>query len=101
MPRQARLDAPGTLHLVMIRGVERSPIFKDDQDRQNFISRGGVCDPLDREIERVRLDALNEYISIQAARDLYGVVIDPKKFEVDDKATKALRAKLKGEKRDM
>ena len=47
------------------------------------------------------MDALNEYISIQAARDLYGVVIDPKTFEVDDKATKALRAKLKGEKRDM
>jgi putative transposase len=41
MPRQARLDAPGTLHHVMIRGIERSPIFKDDQDRQDFISRTG------------------------------------------------------------
>jgi len=36
MPRQARLDAPGTLH--QIRGIERSPIFKDGQDRQDFIS---------------------------------------------------------------
>lgn len=59
---------------------------------------GGVGDPLDREAEKVRLDALNEYISIQAARELYGVVIDPGTFEVDDEATKALRAKLKGEK---
>jgi len=42
MPRQARLDAPGTLHHVMIRGIERSPIFKDDQDRQDFISRMGM-----------------------------------------------------------
>jgi putative transposase len=41
MPRQARLDAPGTLHHVMIRGIERSTIFKDDQDRQDFISRMG------------------------------------------------------------
>jgi len=41
MPRQARLDAPGTLHHVMIRGIERSPIFKDDQDRQDFVSRAG------------------------------------------------------------
>ena len=39
MPRQARLDAPGTLHHVMIRGIERSPIFKDNQDRQDFVSR--------------------------------------------------------------
>jgi REP element-mobilizing transposase RayT len=42
MPRQARLDAPGTLHHVMIRGIERSAIFKDDQDRQDFISRTGM-----------------------------------------------------------
>jgi len=41
MPRQARLDAPGTLHHVMIRGIERSRIFKDDQDRQDVISRTG------------------------------------------------------------
>jgi N-methylhydantoinase B len=56
---------------------------------------GGVGDPLDREIEKVRLDALNEYISIQAARDVYGVVVNPDTFEVDEEATKALRAKLK------
>ena len=36
-------------------------------------------------------DTLNEYISIQAARDVYGVVIDPKTFEVDDEATTELR----------
>jgi hypothetical protein len=31
----------GTLHHVMIRGIERSPIFKDDQDRQDFVLRTG------------------------------------------------------------
>jgi hypothetical protein len=31
MLHQARLDAPGTLHHVMIRGIETSPVFKDNQ----------------------------------------------------------------------
>jgi hypothetical protein len=39
MPRQARLDAPGTLHHVMIRGIEGQSIFREDKDRENFLSR--------------------------------------------------------------
>jgi len=35
MPRQARLDAPGTLHHVIIRGIERKETVKDDHDRQS------------------------------------------------------------------
>ena len=58
---------------------------------------GGIGSPLEREVEKVRWDALNEYISIGAARDVYGVVIDAETFEVDEEATKALREKLKGE----
>ena len=42
MPRGARLDAPGTLHHVILRGIERRKIVKDDQDRDNFISRLGA-----------------------------------------------------------
>ncbi len=42
MPRQARLDAPGTLHHVRIRGIGRSSIFEDDQDRHDFVSRLGI-----------------------------------------------------------
>jgi N-methylhydantoinase B len=56
---------------------------------------GGVGDPLDREVEKVRSDVINEYISIQAAKDTYGVIIDPESFDVDHEPTKALRAKLK------
>lgn len=36
-----RLDAPGTLHHVMIRGIEKGPIAKDDKDRADFVSRLG------------------------------------------------------------
>ena len=41
MPRRARLDAPGTLHHVIIRGIERRKIVDDDQDRQAFVNRLG------------------------------------------------------------
>ncbi|MFH0813062.1 MAG: transposase [Pseudomonadota bacterium] len=41
MPRQARLDAPGTLHHVMTRGIEGAKIFRDDEDRKDFLSRVG------------------------------------------------------------
>ena len=37
--RQARLDAPGVLHHVMGRGIERSRIFWDDCDKEDFIRR--------------------------------------------------------------
>jgi N-methylhydantoinase B len=60
---------------------------------------GGFGDPLDREVEKVRLDTLDEYISIEVARNAYGVVIDPKSFEVDHKATTELRRKLKAQKK--
>ena len=39
MPRQARLDAPGVLHHVMARGIERRRIFLDDEDREDFVRR--------------------------------------------------------------
>ena len=39
MPRQARLDCPGTLHHVMVRGIEGRDIFVDDSDREDFLSR--------------------------------------------------------------
>jgi putative transposase len=39
MPRSARLDAPGVLHHVMGRGLERQVIFRDDQDRDDFVHR--------------------------------------------------------------
>ena len=41
MPRQARIDAPGALHHIIIRGIERRVIFKDAQDYQNFLERLG------------------------------------------------------------
>jgi REP element-mobilizing transposase RayT len=41
MPRGARLDAPGALHHVMIRGIERTAIVSDDEDRLDLLNRIG------------------------------------------------------------
>jgi len=41
MPRKARVDAPGALHHIIARGIERRKIFKDNFDRNNFLKRLG------------------------------------------------------------
>lgn len=41
MPRKARIDAPGALHHIIVRGIERRKIFYDDNDRDNFLDRLG------------------------------------------------------------
>ena len=39
MPRQARIDAPGALQHIIVRGIERRKIFQDDADRMGFVAR--------------------------------------------------------------
>jgi len=41
MPRKSRIDAPGAFHHIIARGIERSDIFKDNTDRNNFLNRLG------------------------------------------------------------
>ena len=41
MPRQSRIDAPGALHHIMARGIEGRRIFKNNRDRNDFLSRLG------------------------------------------------------------
>jgi len=41
MPRKARIDAPGALHHIIVRGIERNPIFKDSEDYEAFLVRFG------------------------------------------------------------
>lgn len=39
MPRKARIDAPGALHHIILRGINRSAIFRDDTDCENYLGR--------------------------------------------------------------
>ena len=41
MARGPRLDAPGTLHHVMMRGIEKRRIFETNRDREDFLNRLG------------------------------------------------------------
>jgi len=42
MPRQARRDAPGALHHIICRGIERRNIFRDNTDRNRSVERLGA-----------------------------------------------------------
>ena len=39
MPRKARFDVPGALHHIIVRGINKAPIFNDDQDKTRFLER--------------------------------------------------------------
>ena len=41
MPCKARLDVPGALHHIMVREINKTAIFKDDQDRSRFLEHLG------------------------------------------------------------
>ena len=42
MPRKSRIDAPGALHHIIARGIEKRIIFKDDFDRFDFLNNLGL-----------------------------------------------------------
>ncbi len=64
-----------------------------------FGGGGGWGDPLDRDPDAVLEDVWDEYVSIEAARDEYGVVItgslDDMTLALDRAATDALRARMR------
>ena len=39
MPRKSRIDAPGALHHVIVKGIEGRQIFADEEDRRSFLGR--------------------------------------------------------------
>ena len=60
---------------------------------------GGYGDPLERETERVLNDVAERYVSLETARDVYGVVITGETVDdsltVDMGATEKLRAEMR------
>src|SRR4029079_3717210 len=56
---------------------------------------GGWVPPQERPPERVLEDVLDGYVSIDAARELYGVAIDARAMKVDEAATARLRSRQK------
>ena len=60
-------------------------------------SGGGFGDPLDRDPQRVVADFHRQAISLETAREVYGVVFDPETLALDEEATRQLRKTLRGE----
>ncbi len=45
MPRQPRLDALGTMHHIMGRGIEQTKVFRNETDREDFLNRlAEICE---------------------------------------------------------
>ena len=43
MPRRFQIDAAGALHHIIVRGIDRRKIFRDNSDCGNFLNRlGGI-----------------------------------------------------------
>ncbi|WP_066291681.1 hydantoinase B/oxoprolinase family protein [Bacillus sp. FJAT-29937] len=56
---------------------------------------GGYGNPLDRTVDEVRVDVIRGYVSLKAAEECYGVIIDPISLSVDQIATNNKRKQLK------
>ena len=80
------LDTPGK--------VTGYPIRKNDVVVMRSAGGGGYGDPLDRDPETVAVDVSKGYISMERARDGYGVELD-ENDRVDRDATEALRVGLR------
>ncbi|HYA92661.1 MAG TPA: hydantoinase B/oxoprolinase family protein [Thermodesulfobacteriota bacterium] len=56
---------------------------------------GGCGNPLERDLDMVESDVLEGYVSLERAREDYGVIIDPKTMKVDEEATRKVRDMLR------
>lgn len=56
---------------------------------------GGCGDPLERDFEMVESDVIEGYVSLESAREDYGVVINPQTLKIDEEGTRRLRDALK------
>jgi N-methylhydantoinase B len=74
---------------------EYYPMQEGDVEILRTAGGGGFGAPAEREPERVRADVIEGYVSLEAARAQYGVVLDPETLEIDTQATAETRKKLR------
>jgi len=87
-PGPGARELPGKLTMTMKGG----DVFRHEQP-----GPGGWGDPLERDPARVLRDVRNELVSLGAARDDYGVVIDVGTWTVDHARTARRRAELRAQ----
>lgn len=74
--------------------TKRGPFFLERGDTIIQLSQGGagVGNPIERDVELVQRDVLYEYISLEKARDVYQVAVNPATLQIDLPETERLRA---------
>jgi N-methylhydantoinase B len=87
---------PGAKAQFLINGVPGNPYGLTQLNLGDVVTidaagGGGCGNPMERQPEMVERDVIEGHISLEKAREDYGVVIDSKTFKVDTKATKKLR----------
>jgi N-methylhydantoinase B len=93
------LDSPRSRTFVQ-RGDERirvkphrmQPLEPGDVVIKLSSGGAGVGDAYERDPEAVRTDVVNEFVTVEAARRIYGVAIDPHSLEIDEEETERLRS---------
>src|SRR5262252_452206 len=91
-PIEEIVDVGGRPSLLAYKEFEFKP---GEAVYMRMASGGGYGDPLERDPLLVLEDVIDGVVSEQAAREVYGVVLDRKTETVDFTETTALRAKLK------
>ena len=72
--------------------VDKHPV---DVVIMDAASGGGYGNPLERDLDLVEGDVMEGCVSVERAKEGYGVVIDPETLKVDGVASKKLREELK------
>jgi N-methylhydantoinase B len=94
---EIRDRATGTAKEVLGPKVQGRALAADESIAWAMTGGGGYGDQLERDPQKVLVDIIDEYVTLESARDVYGVVIDPERWEVDVAATAALRAERAAE----
>jgi N-methylhydantoinase B len=74
---------------------EYFPLSKGDVETVRTAGGGGFGAPSERDPERVRRDVIEGYVTRDAARERYGVVISEKTLAIDAEATAKRREKMR------
>jgi N-methylhydantoinase A/oxoprolinase/acetone carboxylase beta subunit/N-methylhydantoinase B/oxoprolinase/acetone carboxylase alpha subunit len=78
-----------------LRTMVTVPIFPGEKVVTRAPGGGGWGNPLDRDVRKVQNDVVDGLVSIERAKNVYGVVLDPGTFEIKYQATQDLRKALK------
>jgi N-methylhydantoinase B len=87
---------PGTEAEKQVPGIGQYEIPAGGRFCVEGAGAGGYGDPNSRPVEKVLQDVRRGYVSLAAAREDYGVVIDETSMKVDEVATSEARSRISG-----